>query len=672
MRDLDRLLNPRTIAVIGGEPAARAIEQSDRLGFTGEVWPVHPTKREIGGRIAYSSLDDLPGVPDAAFVAVNRKLTIEAVHQLAAMGAGGAVLYASGFAEVGPEGAALQEELTAGHDLPLIGPNCYGTINARSGAALWPDVHGCTRVERGPAFIGQSGNITLNMTMNRRGVDLAYALSLGNQASVTVEECIAHFAYDPVVTAIGIYLESIHDSVAFGTAALMAKDTRTPIVVLRTGRSETAERIAVTHTAAISAPADAYDALFDRYGIVGAESLPEMMTTLSMLDTIGPLPGNRLISLSCSGGEASIVADRSAHHDVTFQPLTDDHRRRIRATLSEFVAMTNPLDYHTFIWGDGAALERCFTEVLDGPVDAGMLVLDWPDETNDDGDWWPTLEAIESASATTGTSAIVVTSLPENLPARVREHLNARGLGTASTIDEALAGLAACAQVGRWFDAPTPPIHREPGHVPDHTETLGEVESKDWLRSVGVSVPRGTVIQEDELPYDLSFPLVAKVVGSEHKTEIGGVVMGISDEASLSEAVRRLQHQSSGLLIEEMVTGAVAELLVSVRREPSIGVVATIGSGGTAVELLDDTATLLLPATRDDIAQALRSTRIGRLLEGFRGANSGDIESVVRTIEIVGAAIADRADIVEIEINPLMVTTDGAWAVDALIIKDHP
>ena len=243
-------------------PTRRPSDRTVRAGWASRATSgrVHPTRNEVGGRSAYRSLDELPGVPDAAFVAINRKLTVEAVHQLAAMGVGGAVLYASGFAEAGPNGVSLQQELIEGHDMPLIGPNCYGTINALNGAAMWPDVHGCSRVDRGPALIGQSGNITLNMTLNQRGVDFAYALSLGNQASVAIEDCVLHLAADPRVTVIGIYLESITDSAAFGRAATAALESGTPIVVLKTGRSTTAGIISASHTAAMSSSSDAYSA----------------------------------------------------------------------------------------------------------------------------------------------------------------------------------------------------------------------------------------------------------------------------------------------------------------------------------------------------------------------------------------------------------------------------
>ena len=252
---------------------------------------------------------------------------------------------------------------------------------------------GCRRVRSGPALISQSGNISLNLTMNRRGIDFSYVISLGNQSSVTTEDCLEHFATRSEVTAVGIHAESIVDPVAFGRAALACRDTRTPVVVLKTGRSKEAERITSSHTAALSAPAAAYDALFERYGVVTAESIPDFMTTLGLLDTVGPIPGNRLVSVSCSGGEAALVADRSARYPVTFPAFGPEHRDRIAATLPQMVTITNPLDYHTFIWGDEPALERCFTEVVAGPFDAAMLVIDWPSGGNDDTDWWPALRA---------------------------------------------------------------------------------------------------------------------------------------------------------------------------------------------------------------------------------------------------------------------------------------
>ncbi len=676
--DLRRLLDPRTVVTIGGDPAEKAIHQSDRLGFDGEIWPIHPRRQLMAGRPVFKSPDDLPGAPDAAFVAVNRDLTPAMVHQLADLGCGGAVLYASGFAEAGPEGSRLQNRITSAHDMPLLGPNCYGTINALSGAVLWPDIHGCRRVDSGPALVSQSGNIALNLTMNRRGVRFSHVISLGNQASVTAEQCLAYLAAEPEVTAVGLYLESIIDPVAFGRAALACHETRTPIVVIKAGRTDRSERITASHTAALSSSSEAYDALFARYGVIVTDSPAELVTTLGFLHTIGPLQSARLVSLSCSGGEAALVADRAAHHQVDFEPFEADHAARLKATMPSFSAPTNPVDYHTFIWGDRGALERCFKEALAGPFDAALLVIDWPAPGIDDSDWWPALCAFEAAAATTRTPGVVVAGLPENLPDRIREHAARRGLAVAYSIDEALSAIASSAAAGRWFNKPSPSLHSPAGASPDpdgasRLRTLDEPASKAVLQSAGITIPEGIVwtpANPDEPlppPGPPRFPVVAKVVGPHHKSLRGGVATDLRADRDLAAAVNRLATDGHPVLIEEQITDVVAELLVSIRREHPIGQVLTIGAGGIHVELFADTTTMLLPVTAAALIRRLSGLRIGGRLSGTDNRPTIEPDALATVIERLGALFAARPDIVEIEINPLALTSHSAWALDAMV-----
>ncbi|MCY3651616.1 MAG: acetate--CoA ligase family protein [bacterium] len=671
-RDLGRLFRPDTIAMIGGEPAAQAVRRSDRLGFEGEIWPVHPTRSSLEGREVFRSLDELPGVPDAAFVAVNRWATIEIVHRLAELGCGGAVLYASGFAEAGTEGGELQKQLLAGHDMPLLGPNCYGTINTVTGAALWPDVHGCRRVEQGPALISQSGNIALNLTMNRRGVRFSQVISLGNQASVTVEEALFYLAHRPEVTAVGLYLESISDPIGFGRAALAGHETQTPMVVLKTGRTARAERITRSHTAALATPAAAYNALFERYGIPQVDSLPEFLTTLGLLDTVGPLKGNRLVSLSCSGGEAALVADRAIHHPVIFEPFSADHAARVRACLSDLVTINNPLDYHTFIWGDVEALERCFTTVLSGPFDAALLVLDWPSSGRDDSQWWPTLIAFASAVSNTGTPGVIAAGLSENLPERIRRYATEPGLGVAYSIDEALAGLGAVSAIDRWPGDEAPTIHMSSGPLlsTSSLSTLDEPTAKQLLRTVGIVVPEGVVVNPsdptpvDDLTSKLAFPLVTKRIGPAHKSETGGVITGIGNQTELRAALGQLGETGGPILVEEQVAGGEAELLVSIRRE-RLGMMLTLGAGGRLVELLDDTQTVLLPATEPVLRRATDSLRIGHRLP------ENTVKMLADLTHRLTELIHKHPELIELEINPLILTPDKAWTVDALATRDE-
>lgn len=264
---LSRTLNPRSIALFGTSPAQSVIEQCRKLGYKGELWPVHPTRETLAGLKCFKSVTDLPRAPDVAFIAVNRHATIDVVAQLSRAGAGGAVCYASGFAESGVQsgvdGVALQAELVAAADgMPILGPNCYGLINALDGVALWPDQHGCRHLDRGVAIVSQSGNVGLNISLQQRDLNLAYLITVGNQATAGVEECLEVFIADNRVTAIGLFIEAIVDPIRFAKLALKADQRNLRIVALQTGRSDAGAMIAASHTASLSGHRSAYEAFF--------------------------------------------------------------------------------------------------------------------------------------------------------------------------------------------------------------------------------------------------------------------------------------------------------------------------------------------------------------------------------------------------------------------------
>jgi acyl-CoA synthetase (NDP forming) len=221
----ERLLNPGCIAVFGGAQALELIRQCDRMGYKGQIWPVHPKKSEVLGRKVYRSVADLPGSPDAAYVGVNRYLSIDIVRDLAARNAGGAICYATGFTEVGQQGSQLSGQLLdASGDMPLIGPNCYGLLNYLNGAMLWPDQQGGQRVDNGVAIISMSSNVGFNLTMQRRGLPIAYMMSLGNRLKFDLHDAIRVLARQDRVTALGLYLETMPDPKAFEDAVYLARE----------------------------------------------------------------------------------------------------------------------------------------------------------------------------------------------------------------------------------------------------------------------------------------------------------------------------------------------------------------------------------------------------------------------------------------------------------------
>src|SRR5215813_12866148 len=269
LANLRRVLKPRHVAFVGGKGLAGPIKGCLAGGFTGQIWPVHPSYPEIGGIACHPSIEALPEAPDAAYVAAPREATVGIVRALAKRGAGGCVCYAAGFAEVGPEGAALQRELVeAAGELALVGPISYGILNYIDGVTMFASGPGGTRTERGAAFVGQSGNIALTLTMNQRSVPFSYVISAGAQAVLSLADYVDGLADDPRVTAIGLYIEGLSDIPAFSRAAVEAIERGKPIVALKVGRSELGAKLAMSHTSSLAGSDQFYDTLFERLGII--------------------------------------------------------------------------------------------------------------------------------------------------------------------------------------------------------------------------------------------------------------------------------------------------------------------------------------------------------------------------------------------------------------------
>ncbi|RVB37966.1 CoA-binding protein, partial [Mesorhizobium sp. M7A.F.Ca.CA.004.05.1.1] len=453
MHKLERLLRPKSIAVFGGAQAAAVVAQSIKMGFAGEIWPVHPTKDEVAGRKAYRSVADLPDAPDAAFVGVNRHLTIEVIKALAERGAGGAVCFAAGFLETeayDDDGERLQAELVAAAgSMPIIGPNCYGLINYADGALLWPDQHGGIRLAeggKGVAIITQSSNIAINMTMQRRGLPIAFLMTAGNQAQTGLSEMALGLIEDERVTSLGLHIEAFDSVAGFERLAARARELKKPIIAMKVGRSEQARQATVSHTASLAGSDAASGAFLRRLGIARVDSIPAFIEALKLLHITGPLPGYRLSSMSCSGGEASVMADSAEGRWVNFPVLTDSHRAHVKSTLGPLVAVANPLDYHTFIWNNEPAMTATFTAMVSGGFDLNMLVLDFPrPDRCSVTDWWATLRAFESALKTNKAHGAIVSSLPENLPEEYTAELMARGMVPLFGISEAMDAAGAAA-----------------------------------------------------------------------------------------------------------------------------------------------------------------------------------------------------------------------------------
>ncbi|MDF1669645.1 MAG: acetate--CoA ligase family protein [Roseovarius sp.] len=674
MPDLSRLFRPSSIAVVGGGAwCASVIEQCRKMGFDGPVWPVHPKRSDVGGLPSFARLEDLPGVPDATFIGVNRHVTVETVALLSAMGAGGAVCFASGFQEAQAEtgdGADLQNALLdAAGDMPIVGPNCYGFINYLDGALLWPDQHGGQRSKRGVAILTQSSNMAINLTMQTRGLPLAYVATAGNQAQVGLSQIGQALLNDPRVTALGLHIEGIGDLRAFEALAQTARTMGKPIVALKAGRSEQAQMAAVSHTASLAGSDSGARALLARLRIAQVSSLPEMLETLKLLHLAGPLPSNRIASMSCSGGEASLMADTALDYDVQFPALDTQQSNNLRAALGPMVALANPLDYHTFIWTDTGAMTATFTSIMAGAqVDIGCIICDFPREDRCSAQAWDCI--IEAAAATrkaTGKPLALVATLPDALPEPFAERIINAGLIPLLGLDDALAAISAAAWLGKDATSADPLLL--PSTITD-TQLLSETEAKAALAKHGVSVPASARAENlsvlASVLANIPMPLVLKAEGMAHKSDLGGVALGLSSEAEIIDAAHKMQSDS--FLVEEMITGGVAEMLVGVVRDPAHGFVLTLAAGGVLTELLRDSVSLLLPTRAEDIDAALDTLRIAPMLRGYRGKPAAERGAIVNAVLSVQSYVtAHAAHLEEVEINPLICTPTRAVAADALI-----
>jgi len=673
----ERLLKPRSIAVFGGVQAQEVIRQSDRMGYKGEIWPVHPKKTEILGRKVYRSVEDLPASPDAAYVGVNRNLTIDVVRDLAARDAGGAVCYATGFIEAGEEGSELQKQLLeASGNMPLVGPNCYGILNYLDGAMLWPDQQGGKRVDEGVAIITMSSNVGFNLTMQRRGIPIAYMISLGNKLKVALHDAIHTLARQDRVTALGLYVEAMPDPKVFEEAVNVARELGKPIVAIKCGRSEVAQKIVVSHTASLAGSDVLVSALFERLGVARVDSLEALMEALKVLHVLGPLNGGRIGAMSTSGGDLTLLADAMGP-SLSMPPLSEKVAERLRATIHERMVAANPFDFQMFHWNDEDQMAADFTAFLSEDFDVSLCLLDYPREDICDQSTWGGAErGFARAAQQTDTKGAVLATFSDTISEPVTARLMEQGVASLAGIDAGIAGIQAAVDVGAaWSRPPSPPLLENFGQLQDGSAVvLNEAESKELLARCGVPFPSSRVVRDAAeaavAAEELGYPVVVKTLGVAHKTEVGGVKLNLRSADEVSAAVMEMSGLSELYLIEKMVDGVVAELIVGVARDEDFGPYLLVGGGGALVEILKDSASLLLPTTRERVLDSLRQLKCAPLLNGFRGAPAADLNAAADVIlAIAGMVEKDPSSIIELDINPLMLLADGQGVVaaDALI-----
>ena len=566
--------------------------------------------------------------------------------------------------------------------MPILGPNCYGLINYLDGALLWPDQHGGQRVKRGVALFTQSSNILLNLTMQTRGLPIAYVLALGNQAQTDVAHAIEAVVADDRVTAVGLHVEGFSDVQTLERASRLARDRHLPMVAIKAGSSVRGAGLALSHTASLAGSDQVADALLDRLGIARVRSLDSLIETLKLLHVHGPLSGSRIGSMSCSGGEAMLMADAAEGRDVSFPEFSSDQYQQVRETLSELVTVSNPLDYHTFNWNDEEKLYKTYRAMLSCGFDLSLLVLDFPRQDNCQWDTWhPAMNAIERAAQDTGQHTAILASLPENLPESTASDFINCGIAPLCGIEQALDAVEAAAKIGNlWRQVPPLLLPGVTTEIRQESFIVDEWEGKAWLSELGLAVPRGRLVrsieESVEAAGDIGFPVCVKAcdVSLRHKSDQLAVTLNVSNEQQLRDSAERLLAHYDRLIVEEMITDAVVELIIGVEHDPQVGPCMMLGTGGILVELLQDVQIVLLPARRSEFESALEKLRMMPLLKGYRGTSQGDTVALLDCLEILSSHILSATSSVsELDINPMLVRPlgKGVVAADVLLSQFH-
>ena len=670
---LRRLFSPKSVAVIGGGVWCRSvIEQLFKIGYKGKIFPVHPSKKEILGLKYFKDLEEVPIEIDASFVGVNRNITIEVIKKLNDLNAGGAVCFASGFleAEDDKQGSGkLQKSLIeAAGDMPILGPNCYGFINYLDRSVLWPDQHGGKAVDRGVAILTQSSNLAINITMQTRGLPISYIMSVGNQASLGFPEIGMYLLSDPRVTALGLHIEGIGDVRAFEELATKARKLGKSIVVLKVGKSAEARKAAQSHTASLAGNAQGAKSLFKRLGISEVDRLEVLLDTLKIFHLNGPLFSKNVRSLSCSGGEASLVSDLAQEYGIQFPKLEKENISELRSVLGEMVALSNPLDYHTYIWGDVEAMASTFIAMMRGHDGITIIIVDFPRNDNCDPSAWNcVITAAKKAKRVRNKPLALVSTLSENIPEQVSFKLLESNIITLHGLDTALAAISASSSNQK-------PMNPKPIFLSNPTgksTLVDEYVAKKSLEKYGLKIPKTEkcLLSDAHFVSDqIGYPVVLKALGSAHKSEMGEVLLNLENKKAVKNASKKISKKN--VIIEKMIDDTIVELLIGIVHDPAHGMLLTIGAGGILTEILSDTSSLLLPSSEDDVLECFNQLKISKIAKGYRGFSGVDVNQIVDAIMKIQEFVLDNRDkVFEIEINPLLVTSSEVIVADALIRK---
>jgi acyl-CoA synthetase (NDP forming) len=707
------LLCPTNIAIVGASDrpgswsggVRRALQRS---GFAGKVYPVNPRNKTVWeGETCYPSLRNLPERPDHVVVLVPGAAAADTITAAGKSGARSATVFSSGFGEGGdPEGRALADTLTRAIEdagIAVSGPNCNGNLAAPGRLLTIPDDRIRT-VTRGPAaIVGQSGGIIMALyrALASRAIATSYALTSGNEIGLCTADYIRYLVDDPDIKVIGCFIEAIRHADEFKSACEYARDAGKPVVAVKMGGSEESRRAALAHTGSLAGALACFDAVAETLGVVRANTLDEMVETIDYFAHAAPPRGPRLGALTFSGGLKGLMLESATRNGLAFPALQPQTTARLGEVLGVGTSLGNPLDGGFTALSSAESYFRIIDILLCDPnIDALLVQEELPAAPGTNAKT-ENLRQVDALAAGGSKPIAVVSMISYGFTDHTRGfRAELKNLPVLQEVDKALKAVAAAGRYGalrgRRDDTPAPAASpsqrsaiesalqcRRP--TGEGRSLLSEADAKELLRAYGIRKPRELVASGlDEAlcgGQEIGFPLVLKLVAADiqHKSDIGGVVVGIRDENELRAAYGRIAENLARarpgarleqVLLAQHISGG-TELVLGVQRDPEIGPVLMFGTGGVLLELSPDVSFGAVPLALWQAKAMLERTRAGRLLQGYRGAPPGDTDSVLSAMVALGRLAHDLGERVEsIDINPFVALPagQGALALDALVV----
>lgn len=708
---IERLLAPESIAIVGASPGrgrgARTQENLTRYDFPGRLYAVNPKYREVLGIQCYPSLDALPEIVDCAIIVVPADPAIEIVEQCARLQIGGAIVFASGFAEAGVDGGGRQwalAQLAHAGGIALCGPNCIGLINVGARTAAFSPPLPFMPAGGNVALVAQSGGILLEVLtpLLEREVGFTHIIAGGNEAVTTLEDYLDHLIGQPHVEVLAAIVESFKQPAAFLDVARRAAALGKPLIILKLGRSEPGRRAAASHTGSLAEDDRVVDAVFRRCGVTRVHSTDHFVETV-VLFARRQWPASRGVAIiSTSGGRCTLLGDLASEIGLDLAEFSEATRGDLRKLLPPFGSINNPLDPTGVVFDHDGVYGPILSSVARDPSVGLLAAYQLTRNINLSQAEQRTHRSVAlarelvAAARTTDKPVVAFTTVAGGTAdPQVLDTLAEGGVPLLRGVESALQAVRSAIEHAayRQRPQPAPPVaagHRSPPEAQALADriardgALSEHWSKRLLASYGISVPEGGLASTREEATHLAdvvgYPVAMKAVSPHlsHKTELGLVRLGVASTSELHRAFEALwgaatahhrPHRNGaleGILVEHMATPGV-EVILGARRT-AFGPVVMFGAGGVLAELVQDTSLCLAPVFEDDALRMIGETRVAKLLEGYRGREPLDRAAVAKALTNLSRLILDFAEVItEIDVNPLVVTATGVIAVDALV-----